>query len=234
MVIWGYEAIPFRIRDDASEKGMTIMDQDTAQSFSRSKALASPESWPAPRLSEKAAKPEGRPCRGCYSSFRILLAEDDLVNQTVGRTILEYFGCRTDVAGNGLEAVEAVAGAAYDLVLMDCQMPLMDGYEATRAIREREAASGARLLPIVALTAHAMDSDREICLEAGMDDYLGKPYKTDELNAILAKWLVPVPLPGKKAEEGAAEGRNPVISPEEGKKGESPAIAAGTWNGKAL
>lgn len=107
--------------------------------------------------------------------------------------MIEYFGCRADVVGNGREALAAVAGAVYDLILMDCQMPEMDGYDATRAIREREAACDGeiRRIPIVALTAHAMEGDREICLEAGMDDYLSKPYKPDQLSVVLARWLTP-------------------------------------------
>ena len=126
---------------------------------------------------------------GEYSSFRILLVEDNPVNQAVSRAMLDFFGCRTDVVGNGREALQAVARVRYDLILMDCQMPEMDGYEATRAIREGEAA-GEGHVPIVALTAHAMEGDREVCLAAGMDDYLSKPYKPDELRAVLAKWLV--------------------------------------------
>ena len=131
--------------------------------------------------------------KGCFSSFRILLVEDNPVNQAVSKAMLDYFGCRADVAGNGGEALAALAAAPYDLILMDCQMPEMDGYEATRAIREREAAhgNGDSRTPIVALTAHAMDGDREQCMAAGMDDYLSKPYKPDELYSVLARWLVP-------------------------------------------
>jgi CheY-like chemotaxis protein len=131
--------------------------------------------------------------KGRFSSFRILLVEDNPVNRAVTRVMLEYFGCRTDVARNGREALAAVAGAVYDLILMDCQMPEMDGYDATRAIRERESACGGevRRIPIVALTAHAMEGDRESCLDAGMDDYLSKPYKPDQLSVVLARWLTP-------------------------------------------
>ena len=154
-----------------------------------------------PVISEKTQPKAKQLSKGCYSSYRILLVEDNLVNQAVSRAMLEYFGCRMDVAGNGLEALEAIAGAHYDLILMDCQMPLMDGNEATRAIREREV-SGDRRIPIVALTAHAMEGDRELCLEAGMDDYLSKPYKPEELHSILARWLGPASDRGEEAEKG--------------------------------
>jgi len=132
---------------------------------------------------------------GRFSAFRVLLAEDNPVNQAVGTAMLKYFGCRTDVAEDGLEALEAWAAERYDLILMDCQMPRMDGYEATREIRKREffgeGESAPRRVPIVALTAHALEGDREVCLDAGMDDYLSKPYKSDQLYSVLVRWLVP-------------------------------------------
>ena len=142
-----------------------------------------------PGASLKAMSPGELAGGRAYSSSRILLVEDNPVNQAVSRAMLDFFGCRTDVAGDGRQALEAIAGVRYDLILMDCQMPEMDGYETTRAIREREAAGEGRV-PIVALTAHAMEGDREACLAAGMDDYLSKPYRPDELRAILARWLL--------------------------------------------
>ncbi|MCE5283099.1 MAG: response regulator [Deltaproteobacteria bacterium] len=145
---------------------------------------------------------DGQMDRGCFPSLRILLVEDNPVNQELGRVILEYFGCRTDLAGNGIEALRAFAGNPYDLILMDCQMPEMDGYEATQAIRRQEAAGPKkRRTPIVALTAHAMEGDRDACLAAGMDDYLSKPFKREGLYDVLKRWAVP----GGDREKGMRE-----------------------------
>jgi CheY-like chemotaxis protein len=117
----------------------------------------------------------------------VLLVEDNLVNQEVGYAMLETFGCRVDVASNGCEAIERMVSNKYDIVFMDCEMPLMNGLEATRTIREREKISGGRTA-IVALTAHDSDEDRHRCSEAGMDDYLSKPFLMRELSGMLEKW----------------------------------------------
>ena len=120
---------------------------------------------------------------------RVLLAEDNPINQTVASSMLRRLGCEFDLVDNGRAAIDAIQERAYALVLMDQQMPEMDGFAATAAIRAREGARGASRLPIVALTANALPSDREACLASGMDDYLAKPYTVEQLHAMLARWL---------------------------------------------
>ena len=128
----------------------------------------------------------------------ILLVEDNATNRDVARMMLERLGCRVHVASNGREALEKVIDLPFEVVFMDCQMPEMDGYEATRAYRQIETKANAaaaldgkpeKHLPIIALTARAMEGDRELCLQAGMDDYLSKPFNTDGLLVMLKRWL---------------------------------------------
>jgi PAS domain S-box-containing protein len=118
----------------------------------------------------------------------VLLVEDNQVNQKVALAQLKRLGYTADAVVNGREAVDAVGRRAYAVVLMDCQMPEMDGFEATRLIRKQEERIGRRV-PIVAMTANAMNGDREACLKAGMNDYLAKPIRAEELDAILKKWI---------------------------------------------
>jgi signal transduction histidine kinase/CheY-like chemotaxis protein len=122
-------------------------------------------------------------------TFRVLLAEDNAVNQKVAAKQLQKLGFPADVVGNGLEVLEAVRRIRYDVILMDCHMPEMDGYEATRQIRL--LAGGISGTPIIAMTANAMQGDREKCLEAGMNDYISKPVKLEELKTVLEKALPP-------------------------------------------
>ncbi len=127
-------------------------------------------------------------------TMRILVVDDHQVNQQLGVLMVERLGYKADVAGNGQEAVEAMSRIPYDLVLMDCQMPEMDGFEATREIRKRqerqvENNQPRHRTPIIALTANAMEGDRNKCLEAGMDDYLSKPIRPEELDRIFKTWL---------------------------------------------
>jgi two-component system sensor histidine kinase/response regulator len=124
----------------------------------------------------------------CQRNVHVLLVEDNFINQKVAIFMLEKMGCRVDVAANGLEALDALSKFAYELILMDCQMPEMDGYEATAAIRENERQIGGHL-PIIAMTASAMQGDREVCLAAGMDDYVSKPVQAEALVTVLQKWV---------------------------------------------
>jgi signal transduction histidine kinase/ligand-binding sensor domain-containing protein/DNA-binding response OmpR family regulator len=117
----------------------------------------------------------------------ILIAEDNIVNQKVTKKQVEKLGYRIDVVANGLEVLEAINRISYDLILMDCHMPEMDGYDATSEIRRSEGSK--RHIPIVAMTANAMYGEREKCIEVGMDDYLTKPVKQVELEATLKKWI---------------------------------------------
>jgi CheY-like chemotaxis protein len=120
-------------------------------------------------------------------TVRILVAEDNAVNQRVAVRMVEKLGLRADVAADGREAIQLFGMLPYDLILMDCQMPNMDGYDASREIRRLEPPGGHAL--IVATTAEAMAGSRERCLEAGMDDYIAKPVRFDDLSAVLSKWL---------------------------------------------
>ncbi len=121
---------------------------------------------------------------------RVLLAEDNPVNQVMARAMLGAIGLAVDIAGNGEEALQLAATQDFDAVLMDCQMPVLDGYEATARLRQRERDTpGGRHLPVIALTANALEGDHERCVAAGMDDYLAKPYTRQQLERVLRRWL---------------------------------------------
>jgi CheY-like chemotaxis protein/HPt (histidine-containing phosphotransfer) domain-containing protein len=168
-------------------------------------------SAPPEREPEERREPEAR-----AGEPRVLLAEDNDVNSEVAAAMLRGIGCSVHAVRNGREALEQLTRASFDLVFMDCQMPEVDGFAATRAIRARErerAASGAgpmERLPIVALTAHALASDREECLDAGMDDYVSKPCTQDDLRAVVARWT--------------RSARKPAF----GERGRAPAPGSGT------
>jgi two-component system sensor histidine kinase/response regulator len=124
------------------------------------------------------------------SRVRFLLAEDNETNQKVALGILKNFGYKTDVVSNGKKAVEAMERIPYDMVLMDCQMPQLDGYAATKEIRSSQSKVLNHKVPIIAMTANAMKGDREKCLAAGMDDYIPKPINTEKLLKVIEKWLL--------------------------------------------
>ncbi|GFO55931.1 histidine kinase [Geomonas sp. Red276] len=173
--------------------------------FAKSTAAA------ANAVAASALAPE--PGAGSFFTASILVAEDNTVNQEVARHLLRMLGCRVEIAANGAEAVEAAARGGVDLIFMDCQMPMMDGFTACGIIREGERERGAGRLPIVALTANAIAGDRERCLEAGMDDYLSKPFNIGQLRGILLRWL-----PDREV-------------PLEAAKGEVPGVGTGTATG---
>lgn len=153
---------------------------------------------------------------------RVLLVEDAPVNQELGLEMLKYLGCAVDLAENGMEVLDAIRLASYDVVLMDCQMPVMDGYEATRKIRELEKNAAGRLPPgtpaphivIIALTALAMTGDRQLCLDAGMDDYLSKPFTLASMSALLERWSPShrriAPPPDLRSDQVLPGAQNPV------------------------
>ena len=131
----------------------------------------------------------GRPIPSPALQRHVLLVEDNPVNQLVASSMLAALGASCEIAGNGLEGLEKLEQGTYDLVLMDVEMPQMDGHAATREIRLRERQRESRRVPVIAMTANAMAEDRERCIASGMDDYLAKPYEMDALAAIIRRWL---------------------------------------------
>ena len=143
-------------------------------------------SWGAGgRAGESAGAEGGQPAR---EPLRVLVAEDNPVNQTVMKRLLERLGCVVEVVPDGEQALKRFEAGTFGLILMDCQMPRMDGYAATQAIRELESRTGRRAIPIVAVTANAMAGSRDACLAAGMNDYLAKPVSEASLASLVQTW----------------------------------------------
>jgi signal transduction histidine kinase/CheY-like chemotaxis protein len=147
--------------------------------------------------SADAGTTAGRPSARSQSDLTgsVLLAEDNDVNQILAKTMLGKLGMQVHVASNGRQAVSLAESGRFDLILMDCQMPEMDGFEATAIIRSK-AGSGGKKVPIIAMTANALKGDHDRCIAAGMDDYLSKPYTLGELRAVLTRWLPPADQAG--------------------------------------
>ncbi|MCK5195497.1 MAG: response regulator [Desulfobulbaceae bacterium] len=157
---------------------------------------------------------------------RILLVEDSTTNQLVASEILKVMGCEVDIAENGCEAVDAVKEKEYDLILMDCQMPVMDGFKATTEIRrhEQEENAGTRI-PIIALTGNVIHGVQEKCQAAGMDDYLSKPFTIDELQEKLGHWINPMATKELKAPHEKIEAQDTQKSEaEQTEEDERPAL----------
>ena len=165
-------AIPFvrKIEDDSQELTQSRKHQSLSKQFS-------------PTIARKGK------AVGELSAFKILLVDDAQVNQKIVLRQLQQLGYRADCANNGQEVLEKIEQKNYDVVLMDCQMPILDGYEATKAIRQREQGTGQHQV-VIGLTANAMKGDREKCLAAGMDDYLSKPVTIADLERVLQPWLL--------------------------------------------
>jgi two-component system sensor histidine kinase/response regulator len=165
------------------EEGMAAyLTKPVRQTELRKAVLEALNRYSRPAVPAPAPPPSREGAGSC--PLRILLAEDNMVNQRLARKLLEKRGHSVTIAGNGLEAVALLGERAFDLVLMDVQMPEMDGFEATAALRDKERRTGEHM-PVIAMTAHAMKGDQERCLEAGMDGYVTKPINPASLYAAI-------------------------------------------------
>ena len=174
-----------------------IMDASVPQAKPRL-GLNSPKTQPFKTTTELSRLMMKPVAARAFSNFRVLVAEDNMVNQKVALRQLLNLGFRADAVANGKEVLDALSRIPYKLVFMDCQMPEMDGYEATRSVRTRPGA--AAKVTIVAMTANALEGDRETCLAAGMDDYLSKPVKQEELERVLRRWVPAEAFPAAPVE----------------------------------
>ena len=191
---------------------------------------APPAAPPVPRTPVRLPRPSS--VAGAPIRLRVLVVEDNTVNQKVILRQIHKLGYAADAVANGQEAVEASVGAQYDILLMDCQMPEMDGWTAASIIREREQAEGTPRVPIIALTANALAGDRDRCLKAGMDDYLSKPVKAELLAETLEKWATAlaegIPPPPPAAPKSRRNGASKAAGSAPVKSGGAPRPAAGS------
>ncbi|TKR31145.1 response regulator [Luteimonas gilva] len=202
--LFGEDGIPDGLqRGDTAFLPRGVSDSELRGTIMASNVVAATPAAPAApgARQDGEAAPERRRWRG-----KLLLVEDNPVNLLVAQQLLKVLGLECDTAVNGELALQAMARTAYDLVLMDCQMPVIDGYTATHRWRQHETALGAGHLPIVAMTANAMAGDRQKCLDAGMDDYLAKPVTRAQLDACLSRWLPSEPIAPENAHPSASIG----------------------------
>ncbi len=207
--LYGDEFVPEELQRNASLLSRQAPDADLRELLSQTPAAVE-NSGSAPAPSPATAQPGSDDDKASLKHARVLLVEDNPVNLMVGQRLLGVLGITCDTATNGEAALMRMSASRYDLVLMDCQMPVLDGYSATRRWRENEAdAREPRRLPIVAMTANAMAGDRQKCLDAGMDDYLAKPVTRAELERCLHRWCKPR---AHGSHAGAQESPAPVIA----------------------
>jgi CheY-like chemotaxis protein len=174
-------------RAEAQYQGFTAFLTKPVRQSQLYECIAAMQKPPARTVAVRPISSYDIPAPRFHVGTKVLVVEDNVVNQKLLVRLLERHGCQVDVAVNGREALAATARVAYDCLFMDCQMPEMDGYAATAAIRQREMQTGDHV-PIIAITANAMPEDRERCLAAGMDDYVARPVKIDVVMTMLEKW----------------------------------------------
>jgi signal transduction histidine kinase/CheY-like chemotaxis protein/HPt (histidine-containing phosphotransfer) domain-containing protein len=177
-------SIPRRCSERELEQALKRLLDIVEPGMEHTATFAAPAASEAPQVQILSPEAESHPLAG-----HVLLVEDNAVNRQVAQRLLSLAGVTYGIAENGKEAVDALEQGGFDAVLMDCQMPIMDGYTATRLRRQREAGSGLARSPIIAMTANAMAGDREKCLNSGMDDYMSKPLNRARLEQTLRKWL---------------------------------------------
>jgi signal transduction histidine kinase/CheY-like chemotaxis protein len=215
--LYGDEDIPPELRDGAEALPRLAPDADLRGALQQDRASRPEPKSQAPFPSEDVTPPPATEPAAPGPPPRLLLVEDNPVNLLVAQKLLSVLGYECDSAPNGEVALSHMASGVYDLVLMDCQMPVLDGYSATRRWREHEAGQGpGKRLAIVAMTANAMAGDRQRCLDAGMDDYLSKPVSRDQLDACLRRWLRAAPVrsaPRQATADATARGTLPVEAP---------------------